>query len=112
MNIQDKRESYEFVYDERLDLPLPVLYCEWEEYPQAVQERILLEWEEIRGKIPERILRLERIIIAKQAQLDEEEHFATACRLNWEIAELASRINDLHLWFRANQEIHASSAHH
>ncbi|MEV2666997.1 hypothetical protein ABNE94_19160, partial [Paenibacillus larvae] len=48
---------------------------------------------------------LEKKIVRKQLQLYEEENFEISCRLNSDIAELASTINDLHIWFRLNQEI-------
>jgi hypothetical protein len=97
--------AYTFAYNERLEIELPELDLEWEEYNQAERSDILLNWEQIRGTIPDRIFQLERVIIRKQAQLDHEDDFRTACLLNSEIAELASTINDLHLWFRVHQDL-------
>ncbi|WP_425414357.1 hypothetical protein [Paenibacillus ginsengihumi] len=104
--------SYSFVMDERLGIPLPELQKDWEEYSPAEQADMLLQWEEIRGTIPEQIKRLERVIVHKQNQLNVEDDFAHSCRLNSEIAELASTINDLHLWFRVNQDMSAARTHY
>ncbi|WP_204516801.1 hypothetical protein [Brevibacillus fulvus] len=81
-----------------------MLYLDWEEYTAAERSEILLEWETIRAKIPDRILALEKVIITKQDQLFEEEDFERSCELNSEIAELASIINDLNIWFRVQQD--------
>ncbi len=97
--------GYTFQYDKRLAIELPVLEQEWEEYSPAERADILLKWEEIRGVIPDRIHQLEKVIIRKQAQLDHEDDFRTACLLNTEIADLAGTINELHLWFRINQDL-------
>jgi hypothetical protein len=97
----------EFVYNKRLGIPIPELWEDWESYPISVREQIVDEWEQIRGRIPERIFELEKIINYKQSQLNVEEDFPHACKLNSEIAECASTINDLHLWYRANQELHS-----
>lgn len=102
---------YDFVMDDRLGILLPSLQLEWEEYTDSERADILLRWEEIRGTIPDRVKQLENIIIEKQEQLNVEENFQISCALNSEIAELASVINDLHLWFRVNQDISAK-AHH
>ncbi|MCR8643883.1 hypothetical protein NV379_14600 [Paenibacillus sp. N1-5-1-14] len=97
--------SYSFIYDDRLGIETPQLEREWEEYSTEERCAILLRWEQIRGTIPERIKQIERVIIAKQRQLDQEDNFEVSCELNSSIADRASRINDLHLWFRVNQEI-------
>lgn len=94
-----------FKFDERLGIAVPALQQEWEAYSIAERERILYRWEENRGKIPNRIAELERIINRKQDQLFNEENFERCCRLNSEIAELASQINDLHIWYRVNQDV-------
>lgn len=102
-----------FAYDARLGIRLPALKRDWETYSPEERAAILAEWESIRGAIPDRIKQLERIIIEKQSRLDEEDDFAISCRLNSEIAELASTINDLHIWYRVNQEMEtAAPAHH
>lgn len=96
---------YHFVYDRRLGIQLPKLADHWEHYHKETQEKILMEWETIRGTIPDRMKQLEEEINRKQAQLYEEENFERSCRLNSEIADLASTINDLWIWYRTNQKI-------
>ncbi|WP_426452329.1 hypothetical protein ACP26L_09720 [Paenibacillus sp. S-38] len=100
-----------FVFDERLGIPLPRLDKDFEDYSEREQEAILLRWEEIRGMIPDRIKRLETMIIARQDQLNVEDNFVSSCRLNTEIAELASTINELHIWFRVHQDISVGKTH-
>ncbi|UKS24045.1 hypothetical protein LOZ80_20635 [Paenibacillus sp. HWE-109] len=100
-----------FQYNDRLGIETPVLDVEWELYPSEVRVEILLHWEQIRGAIPDRIMKLEASIIYKQNQLDREDDFPTSCRLNSEIADLASIINDLHLWFRVNQDLESKTHH-
>jgi hypothetical protein len=97
--------NYRFVWNERLGIPLPSLDAEWEAYGEDERKAIIEQWETIRGTIPDRVFRLERIIVAKQSELDAEEDFERSCRLNGEIAELASRINDLHIWYRIDQDV-------
>jgi len=95
---------YQFVLDDRLGIPLPALSYDWHEYTSQERADILLAWEEIRSRIPDRIIQLEKIINQKQAQLFEEEDFIVSCQLNSDIAELASIINDLNIWFRVQQD--------
>ncbi|WP_314588749.1 hypothetical protein [Paenibacillus terrigena] len=94
-----------FQFDDRLGIHVPALALEWEQYSVVEREAILVRWEWIRGKIPNRIIELERVINKKQSQLFDEENFEVSCQLNSEIAEIASQINDLHLWYRTNQEV-------
>ncbi|WP_243291261.1 hypothetical protein [Bacillus sp. FJAT-47783] len=89
-----------FVLDERLRIKVPNVHKSFEQYDKKEQEEILLHWEQIRGKIPDRIKELEREINKKQAQLNEEENFEASCILNTEIAEIASIINELWIWYR------------
>lgn len=98
-----------FVFDQRLGIHLPELQKEWIEFDTEEQQQILLEWEKIRGTIPDRIAEIEDIINHKQRELDEEFDFPRSCRLNTEISELASAINDLWLWYRANQNVSGRS---
>lgn len=95
--------DYKFQYDKRLRISIPVLCKNWSEYPENIQAEILLQWERERGRIPERIRELEKIIREKQTLLNHEEDFEKSCQLNAEIAELASIINDLWIWYRVNQ---------
>ncbi len=99
-----------FVYNERLGIRLPLLSGTWEQYEPEVQESILLEWEKIRGVIPDRIKELEAVINKKQASLENEENFHKSCSITREIADIASTINDLWIWYRTNEEV--SVKHH
>lgn len=94
-----------FVYNERLGISLPLLLKEWDEYEKNIQQKILLQWENIRGCIPDQIKALEVIINRKQDELSDENDFVQSCELNFAIAELASIINDLWLWYRTNQDV-------
>ncbi|GLX69269.1 hypothetical protein [Paenibacillus glycanilyticus] len=96
---------YRFEWNERLRLALPVLEADWEQYSALEQSDIVEQWELIRGTIPDRVMEFERIINRKQEELFEEDNFEESCRLNTEIAEYASRINDLLIWYRTNQEL-------
>src|SRR4051794_37236830 len=97
-------EEY-FIHNERLGIHLPALDLTWDLFPHDIQQSILMHWEQIRGRIPDRIATLETMINMKQAQLSDESDFKLSCQLNSEIAELASIINDLWLWFRTSQDI-------
>ena len=94
-----------FYFDERLGIPVPDLMVEWDDYSKETKQFILLHWEKIRGSIPDRIAELEQEINYKQAKLSDESDFPLSCKLNTEIAELASIINDLWLWYRADQTV-------
>lgn len=94
-----------FQYDARLGIAIPLLNKDWESLSIEEQEEILWEWETIREAIPDRIKELEALIVKKQKELDSEEDFYKSCNLNTEISELASVINDLHLWFRLDQDL-------
>lgn len=94
-----------FSFNQRLGIDLPDLNLEWEDYSKIKQQSILLHWETIRGTIPDRIAELEQMINAKQALLANESNFTRSCQYNSEIAEMASVINDLWLWYRADQTI-------
>ncbi|WP_075982563.1 hypothetical protein [Bacillus massilinigeriensis] len=95
----------QFRKDDRLGISIPILAMEWDEYPLEMQQDILFHWETIRGSIPDRIAELEKEINLKQAELYDESDFERSCELNNEIAELASVINDLWLWYRTHQDI-------
>jgi hypothetical protein len=92
-----------FTFDKRLGISLPDLKMAWDHYDVATQNSILFHWEQIRGTIPDRIQELESNINLKQALLSNESNFVRSCELNNDIAGLASIINDLWLWYRANQ---------
>lgn len=99
-----------FRLDSRLGIPIPHLLDEWDFYNKETREVILFQWEKIRGAIPDRIAELESEINFKQNALSNEIDFKKSCQLNTEIAELASIINELWLWYRTNQDL-ASKAH-
>ncbi|MCI2254314.1 hypothetical protein M3221_00810 [Domibacillus indicus] len=101
-----------FQYDKRLGIPLPSLQHDWFSYSVNERQQITLEWETIRGTIPDRIGELEGQINRKQAALNEEENFDQSCRLNTEISELASIINDLWLWFRTSPDVDEAKKTH
>ncbi|MHA4409831.1 radical SAM protein [Bacillus cereus] len=103
-------EKY-FLYDEHLGIEIPHLQEDWEEIPEKMQHAILLKWEQVRGKIPDRIKELEYYINKKQHYLNNEEDFEVSCKLNSEIADLASIINDLWLWYRLTQNVSEGKAH-
>ncbi|ASS98563.1 MULTISPECIES: hypothetical protein [Geobacillus] len=96
-----------FIDDKRLGIRVPQLDKHWEDYSAEEQEAILLEWEAIRGMIPDRIAVLEREINQKQDELGEEHDFERSCRLNADIAELASIVNDLWIWYRTIPSVSA-----
>lgn len=94
-----------FLQNNRLGIAVPVLHHDWESHSVDTRESILLQWEKIRGTIPDRIVEIEAEINQKQTELSDENDFERSCQLNTEIAELASIINDLWLWYRTNQDI-------
>ncbi|ANE48302.1 hypothetical protein SY83_20685 [Paenibacillus swuensis] len=98
-------EKVYFIPDDRLGIQIPMLEREWEEFSESERSFILEQWENIRGSIPTRIQAFERCIVQKQNELYDESDFERSCDLNWEIAALASCINDLQLWYRLNQEV-------
>jgi len=104
-----KMGACEFRFDPRLGIHLPHLEGDWDDLGAERQAAVIAEWEQIRGRIPERIKELERRIEEKQERMNDEDDFAACCRLNWEIAELASAINDLNIWFRIRPEISGSA---
>lgn len=94
-----------FTFNQRLSIDLPTIKKDWEAFSSIEQQQILVHWETIRGKIPDRIKSIEVLINRKQEELSNESDFETPCKLNHEIAELASQINELWLWFRTDQDV-------
>lgn len=94
-----------FHYDERLGISIPKLHTEWENLDTETQTNLLMEWEKIRGDIPYRIKQLEETINKLQMALYEEDDFEKSCEINDEIANVASIINDLWIWYRTDGEI-------
>jgi hypothetical protein len=104
-------KSFEFIFNDRLQIPLPELHLKWDQISAKERAEMLKQWEEIRGRIPDQIKAFEAIINMKQDQLNKEENFINSCHLNTQISEIASKINDLHLWYRLNQEISMDKSH-
>jgi hypothetical protein len=98
-----------FSYDARLGIRLPSFSGTWEELSLLEQTAILVTWEKIRGTIPDRIEEIERKINKLQNALYREENFEKSCKLNSDIAELASIINDLWIWYRAGEDVTLSA---
>jgi len=112
MRIDERWLERQFVYSERHDIALPSLETDWDELPLACRIAILSKWEMIRGTIPDRIKSLEDVIRVKQQLLFEEDDFAESCLINGDIADLASRINDLNIWFRTRQDLEPHTKQH
>jgi hypothetical protein len=104
--------AHQFEWNERIGIPVPSLKQDWETMSRQQQNEVLGAWEMTRGLIPDRIQRLEAKIRVRQDELFEEEDFGESCRLNGDIAELASRINDLHIWFRTQQDLEEDTKRH
>lgn len=102
----------QFVLDARLGIAVPRLTLPWERLSREKRAAVLEKWESIRGRIPDRIAGFEERIRKKHLELSEEEDFAESCRLNSEIAELASRINDLNIWYRTEQDFEEETRRH
>ncbi|MFS0780573.1 radical SAM protein [Bacillus sp. 1P06AnD] len=93
-----------FIYNDQLGISIPAPSIDWEALPQREQSAILAEWENQRGLIPDRIKAIESEINAKQELMEQEDNLHASCILNTQIAQLASTINDLWLWFRLTPE--------
>lgn len=100
-----------FVYDERLDIHVPMLERPFDEYELDEWLAMIAYWEEVRGRIPTKVMVLEQSIEHMLNEMNEETDFERSCRLNGEIAELASRINDLLIWYRTVQEEPSAKRH-
>ncbi|GGC93788.1 hypothetical protein GCM10007216_25670 [Thalassobacillus devorans] len=97
-----------FTYDSRLGISVPELPRSFSSYSIEQQAIILAEWENHRGAIPDRVKELEREIDQCLYKLNREEDFEASCRLNNQISEFASTINDLWIWYRTNPHITSS----
>lgn len=93
-----------FIYDERLGISIPDLNLEWDEYTKGEQQQILVNWENIR-EASRTASRNWNPPLTESSFGSPTSDFAKSCQLNSEIAELASIINDLWLWYRANQGV-------
>jgi len=97
-------KQVEFHYNERLGIELPIFYTQWENLTKEEQHHVIFRWEKIRSSIPDRIKELEIMIAERENKLQVEDHFQTFCQLSAEISDYASRIIDLNLWFRTQEE--------
>ncbi|RKL66724.1 hypothetical protein CR203_12855 [Salipaludibacillus neizhouensis] len=100
--------NVEFTFNTRLGINLPDLNKKWEDLDITAQGDILAKWEQYRGNIPDRIKDIEMQINDLQDQLYRESNFTRSCELNSDIAELASIINDLWIWYRTGDEVQVS----
>jgi hypothetical protein len=105
MRVSEVWLDSQFEYSDRHGISVPCLDRAWEQLDIEHQTAILARWEMIRGCIPDHIIKFEATIRIKQQQLFEEDDFVQSCVINGDIADLASRINDLNIWFRTQQEI-------
>ncbi|WP_255374455.1 hypothetical protein [Cohnella sp. OV330] len=95
----------QFALDDRLGIPLPRFGVPWEEMNALERAGVVERWELIRGRIPDAIMAREAEIRRLLAELFEEEDFVRCCSLNDEIAETASVIHDLQIWYRTQQDL-------
>jgi hypothetical protein len=100
--------GYEFVHDERLGIPVPVLTHDWLDYSIAEQEAMIARWESIRARIPDRVKALEGVINQHQEEISVEEDWDRVCDHYEEVYRIASIINDLNIWMSIEQ--HTSDA--
>jgi hypothetical protein len=112
MRVNQQWLKSQFRYSERHGIRVPCLTNDWDELNLEYQTSLLSEWEMIRGNIPEHVIRFEEKIKVKQQQLFEEDDFDESCRINGDISDLASRINDLHIWFRTQQDLDGEAKKH
>lgn len=103
--------KYYFKYNKRLGIEIPIFNISWEELNQDEQKQILYRWEHVRSGIPDRIKELETEIHKRELQLQIEDNFQTFCQLSEEIADMASKVIDLNLWFRTHEDITPEKVH-
>lgn len=104
-------EKYTFEYNERLGIEIPIFNTKWEHFSQEEQHQIIYRWENVRAQIPDRIKELEKMIQKRELQLQVEDNFPSFCQLSREISDFASRVIDLNLLFRTQQEATMGKAH-
>ncbi|KEO83921.1 hypothetical protein [Tumebacillus flagellatus] len=91
---------FEFQFDERLGIQIPVQHHDWDEYTREEQEDVIHRWEAIRSRIPDRIKALEEIIEDRQLKISVEEDWDVVIALYEDVFTIASVINDLNNWMR------------
>lgn len=104
-------KQYEFKYNERLGIHIPLIYTDWNNISSTEQQQILYRWEQVRSQIPDQIKMFEDEINRRERQLQIEDDFEVFCRLSSEIADYASRVIDLNLWFRTHEEVTSDKVH-
>jgi hypothetical protein len=104
-------KKYDFKYNERLEINTPYMYVDWEQLTQEEQYQVIYRWEKVRSQIPDRIKYLEKMIQERELKLQIEDDFQSFCQLSKEISDLASRVIDLNLWFRTQEESTADKVH-
>ncbi|THF83905.1 hypothetical protein E6C55_04010 [Cohnella fermenti] len=102
----------QFAFNERLGIAIPIPTLPWEQIGLDERMALLEVWEAIRGTIPDRVRGFEERIRELQDELSDEDNFDRSCRLNAGIAELASRINDLHIWYRTEPNFEEQTKPH
>ncbi|CAI6082532.1 hypothetical protein COHCIP112018_03676 [Cohnella sp. JJ-181] len=95
----------QFVWDGRLGIPLPRFVVPWDEMDAEKRAAVVERWEAVRGRIPDAIMAREADIRRMLDDMFEEEDFGRCCSLNGEIAEAASVIHDLQIWYRTQQDL-------
>ncbi|MBP2001303.1 hypothetical protein J2Z69_002346 [Paenibacillus shirakamiensis] len=100
-----------FVYNDRLGIEVPEFDIPFEQFPLQERLHIIEVWESIRGNIPSKIMDLEREIVIRLYDLGEEDNFEASCQINTDIAELASIINDLLIWYRVSADVTDEKRH-
>ena len=101
MNIS---KGYRFIFNSRLGIHVPEFDQEWESYSVKDQSDIIQRWDQERAKIPDQIRKLEHEIIRKQDAMFEMS-FEEYLIVHRQIVDLASRINDLNIWYRTEGHI-------
>ena len=99
-----------FRFDDRLRIDVPNLQREWSEYSRAERMRILELWEPMRGRIPGVVAEFETEINERHQLLQEVEDWDKSVALMDEIADYASRINDLNILFRTQPDADEDSS--
>lgn len=90
---------FSLVFDSRLGLKRPRLHTEYEALTPEQQEAFELACLEICAEIPERIRLYEQQYMHYYAQLTDVEDESVFDRLNAQMNDLSSRINDLNLLY-------------
>lgn len=101
----EKWTAAQFAWDDRLGIALPRFASSWEAMDAGERAAVVERWECIRGRIPDAIRVREAEIRRLLDDLFEEEDFGACCLLNGEIAEAASVVHDLQIWYRTQQDL-------